>query len=137
MVTMSTVGYGDVYAKTTLGRLFMVFFILGGLVKKTNTFFHSFFSEMTASITAALRTLIGSLAQGHGYQGDACDVALVHCTFLTSCVDCCVYEVCEALRFQAAAPPPPPPAAASPSSFQQTQRLRADGSGPDMTLTQH
>lgn len=28
---MSTVGYGDIYAQTTLGRFFMVFFIFGGL----------------------------------------------------------------------------------------------------------
>ena len=28
---MGTVGYGDIVAKTTLGRLFMVFFIFGGL----------------------------------------------------------------------------------------------------------
>ncbi|KHJ42253.1 transporter, cation channel family protein [Trichuris suis] len=32
VVTMGTVGYGDICCKTTLGRLFMVFFILGGLV---------------------------------------------------------------------------------------------------------
>jgi len=32
LVTMSTVGYGDLHCQTTLGRLFMVFFILGALV---------------------------------------------------------------------------------------------------------
>ncbi|KAG1674899.1 Calcium-activated potassium channel slo-1 [Nymphon striatum] len=31
IVTMSTVGYGDIYCQTVMGRGFMVFFILGGL----------------------------------------------------------------------------------------------------------
>jgi len=33
LVTMSTVGYGDLHCQTTLGRFFMVFFILGALVR--------------------------------------------------------------------------------------------------------
>jgi potassium large conductance calcium-activated channel subfamily M alpha protein 1 len=32
VVTMGTVGYGDITCQTALGRLFMIFFILGGLV---------------------------------------------------------------------------------------------------------
>lgn len=37
VVTMGTVGYGDIFATTTLGRFFMVFFILGGLVRVCST----------------------------------------------------------------------------------------------------
>ncbi|XP_066495769.1 potassium channel subfamily U member 1 [Tiliqua scincoides] len=36
MVTMSTVGYGDIVAKTTLGRAFVLFFIIGGLILFAN-----------------------------------------------------------------------------------------------------
>ena len=32
IVTMSTVGYGDVYCETVAGRTFLVFFLLVGLV---------------------------------------------------------------------------------------------------------
>lgn len=32
IVTMSTVGYGDVFCQTILGRTFLVFFLLVGLV---------------------------------------------------------------------------------------------------------
>lgn len=32
IVTMSTVGYGDVFCHTVLGRTFLVFFLLVGLV---------------------------------------------------------------------------------------------------------
>lgn len=32
IVTMSTVGYGDVFCNTVLGRTFLVFFLLVGLV---------------------------------------------------------------------------------------------------------
>ncbi|KAG8141374.1 hypothetical protein E2320_007001, partial [Naja naja] len=36
MVTMSTVGYGDIVVQTTIGRVFILFFIVGGLVLFAN-----------------------------------------------------------------------------------------------------
>jgi hypothetical protein len=39
MATTSTVGFGDVVAKTNLGRTFIIFFTLGSLVKSTFTVF--------------------------------------------------------------------------------------------------
>ena len=36
MVTMSTVGYGDIYCITSIGRGFQVLFLLVGLVSKLN-----------------------------------------------------------------------------------------------------
>jgi len=35
LVTMSTVGYGDIVCVSPIGRFFMVFFILGALVRQT------------------------------------------------------------------------------------------------------
>ncbi|KRY19359.1 Calcium-activated potassium channel slo-1 [Trichinella patagoniensis] len=58
LVTMSTVGYGDIYCKTTLARLFMVFFILGGLA-------------MFASYVPEIADLIGARQKyGGQYKGE-------------------------------------------------------------------
>jgi voltage-gated potassium channel Kch len=44
IVTMSTVGYGDVFCETVLGRTFLVFFLLVGLVSTRMKSFPSNYS---------------------------------------------------------------------------------------------
>lgn len=51
LVTMSTVGFGDIACKTTLGRLFMVFFILGALVSRLFYFDASLFDLIHFGVT--------------------------------------------------------------------------------------
>ena len=53
MVTMSTVGYGDIYCVTTLGQGFQVLFLLVGLVSIKNwlcKFFFGLLSSFDAGI---------------------------------------------------------------------------------------
>ncbi|KHJ42250.1 Calcium-activated BK potassium channel alpha subunit [Trichuris suis] len=57
---MSTVGYGDIYCKTTLARLFMVFFILGGLAM-----FASYVPEI-ADLIGARQKYGGQYKSEHG-----------------------------------------------------------------------
>ncbi|KFD54423.1 hypothetical protein M514_04766 [Trichuris suis] len=71
LVTMSTVGYGDIYCKTTLARLFMVFFILGGLA-------------MFASYVPEIADLIGARQKyGGQYKSEHGKRHIVVCGYIT------------------------------------------------------
>ncbi|KAI0210709.1 Calcium-activated potassium channel slowpoke [Lamellibrachia satsuma] len=60
LVTMSTVGYGDIFCQTVIGRTFMVFFILGALAM-----FASFIPEI-ADILGTRTRYGGSYKKEHG-----------------------------------------------------------------------
>uniref|UniRef100_A0A1I7S254 BK channel n=1 Tax=Bursaphelenchus xylophilus TaxID=6326 RepID=A0A1I7S254_BURXY len=71
LVTMSTVGYGDIYCTTVLGRGFMVFFILGGLA-------------MFASYVPEIADLIGNRQKyGGEYKGEHGKRHIVVCGYIT------------------------------------------------------
>ncbi|KAI6215715.1 Calcium-activated potassium channel subunit alpha-1 [Aphelenchoides besseyi] len=71
LVTMSTVGYGDIYCTTVLGRGFMVFFILGGLA-------------MFASYVPEIADLIGNRQKyGGDYKGEHGKRHIVVCGYIT------------------------------------------------------
>ncbi|KAE9416751.1 hypothetical protein Angca_008397 [Angiostrongylus cantonensis] len=71
LVTMSTVGYGDIYCTTLCGRIFMVFFILGGLA-------------MFASYVPEIADLIGNRQKyGGEYKGEHGKKHIVVCGHIT------------------------------------------------------
>ncbi|XP_003370271.1 calcium-activated potassium channel slo-1 [Trichinella spiralis] len=71
VVTMGTVGYGDICCKTLLGRFFMVFFILGGLA-------------MFASYVPEIADLIGSRQKyGGEYKAENGKRHIVVCGYIT------------------------------------------------------
>ncbi|XP_077999015.1 calcium-activated potassium channel subunit alpha-1-like [Glandiceps talaboti] len=71
MVTMSTVGYGDIYAETTMGRIFMTFFIMGALA-------------MFASYVPEIMELIGGRRKyGGSYSGESGKKHVVLCGHIT------------------------------------------------------
>ncbi|PAV63369.1 hypothetical protein WR25_16164 [Diploscapter pachys] len=71
LVTMSTVGYGDIYCTTMCGRIFMIFFILGSLA-------------MFASYVPEIADLIGNRQKyGGEYKGEQGKKHIVVCGHIT------------------------------------------------------
>ncbi|WP_430646051.1 potassium channel family protein [Agromyces sp. GXS1127] len=62
VVTLTTVGYGDTYPVTTLGRIWAVFLMIGGI---------AIVGVASATIISVLNERLNALRHGHGPDGSA------------------------------------------------------------------
>lgn len=69
IVTMSTVGYGDVFCHTVLGRTFLVFFLLVGLVSFIHIFLYN--NRKLIYIYILIKIKITKLSLSFNLQGEA------------------------------------------------------------------
>uniref|UniRef100_A0A915L368 BK channel n=1 Tax=Romanomermis culicivorax TaxID=13658 RepID=A0A915L368_ROMCU len=85
LVTISTVGYGDIYCKTTTAKVTMVVFILGGLLMRTTLTSYCFAAAaMFASLVPEMADLLGNRQKyGGEYKPEHGKKHIVVCGYIT------------------------------------------------------